>query len=315
MRKIGEIQTLELTNRFVDVLKAEAISSQFDQEGETCSIWIHNDDHLEKARERLQQFTENPDDPRFQAATKLANEFRKQEEKNRQQAIDNQVSMNKRWQAPSSRETPITTGLILFSILISLFLNFGQGHKRELTVKTVFISAYDFPHTFNGKTVSREKLIELRFKKGLPEIREKGHIWKLITPIFIHLGMMHLIFNMLWTYQLGRLIEQRKGTFRLLILVLLAALISNYMQFLWSGPSFGGMSGVVYALFGFVWMRGKLDPQSGFSLDPTTVLLMIGWLFACYFGLIGNVANTAHFMGILVGMSAGAYRPLLFKRR
>ncbi len=91
----------------------------------------------------------------------------------------------------------------------------------------------------------------------------------------------------------------------LLALVLGIAATSNIGQYLVSGPTFGGMSGVVFGLLGYIWMQGKFDPASGLELHPQTVMLMIGWFFLGLTGMIGNIANTAHGVGAVVGIAWG----------
>ena len=80
-----------------------------------------------------------------------------------------------------------------------------------------------------------------------------------------------------------------------------------------SGPFFGGMSGVVYALFGYVWIKGKYEPHLNMGVSQQTVLIMMVWLVICMVGLIGNVANMAHLVGLIVGVAA-AYAPIEFRR-
>jgi membrane associated rhomboid family serine protease len=138
----------------------------------------------------------------------------------------------------------------------------------------------------------------------LPEVR-RGELWRLITPIFIHFSWMHILFNMLWLKDLGSMIEARQGSGFLTIMVLVTAIASNLAQFLAVGPDFGGMSGVVYALMGYIWIRGKLDPGSGLFLHPSTVMMMIIWFFVCWTGAVGHVANFAHAGGLLAGMAWG----------
>src|SRR5690606_32056072 len=120
---------------------------------------------------------------------------------------------------------------------------------------------------------------------GLEPIRE-GQIWRLISPIFVHFGLLHLIFNLYMLSQLGTAIERRRGTAEFGLLVLVTALVSNLAQFalpdVFSVPSaragdgpFGGMSGVLYGLFGYAWMRSRYDPASGLWLHPQTVMLLM----------------------------------------
>ena len=68
---------------------------------------------------------------------------------------------------------------------------------------------------------------------------------------------------------------------------------------------FGGMSGVVYGLLGYIWIRGKYDASSNLFVHPQTVMMMIIWFFLCLIGLIGNVANTVHGIGLATGIIWG----------
>jgi GlpG protein len=139
----------------------------------------------------------------------------------------------------------------------------------------------------------------------LAEVRT-GQIWRLITPIFIHYGPLHLLFNMLWLSDLGSMIEKRQGPVKLALLVVVLAIVSNLGQYWVDGPFFGGMSGVVYGLFGYIWLRGQCDPASSLTLSPTTVWMMLAWYFLCLFGFVGHVANSAHTVGLVVGVLWGA---------
>ena len=76
---------------------------------------------------------------------------------------------------------------------------------------------------------------------------------------------------------------------------------------------FGGMSGVLYGLFGYLWMKGRFEPELGLALSPRLILLLIGWLFLCMTGVLGSVANTAHVAGLAVGMVIGV-APYLWRR-
>jgi membrane associated rhomboid family serine protease len=144
----------------------------------------------------------------------------------------------------------------------------------------------------------------IQWQAGLQEIRS-GQVWRLVAPIFIHLGLMHIFFNMFWLRDLGSMIEARQGSLWLAVLVTALGVVSNLAQYLVSGPDFGGMSGVVYGLVGYIWMRGKYDPASGLVLHPATLLMMVIWFFVCLAGLFGSVANMAHFAGLVMGIAWG----------
>jgi len=150
-----------------------------------------------------------------------------------------------------------------------------------------------------------------------------GQVWRLITPIFMHGDMRHLLFNMVGLFILGRLVESRRGSWRYVGLVLAAAVISNCAQyvrgFYW-GPfspnvvQFLGISGVVYGLFGYAWFKSMFDPSAGIFLSPMFIAFVLISLVLCISGVIGNIANTAHIAGLATG-AAIAYFPVLRRNR
>lgn len=184
----------------------------------------------------------------------------------------------------------VTATLIAISLFVALISNLGSNIQ---SIHILFMSEY---------------------RQGLSEIYS-GQAWRLFTPIFIHFGIVHIAFNLLWLYQLGSAVEQRQSSKRMLILVVLIALLSNLAQLLWSGPLFGGMSGVVYGLLGYIWVQGKFNPASGLWLDKNTTVMMLIWFIVCWMGLVGNIANMAHTIGLVCGVILGLlYSPQLLRK-
>jgi GlpG protein len=138
-------------------------------------------------------------------------------------------------------------------------------------------------------------------------LHTEGQYWRLLTPIFLHFGWLHITFNSLWMWELGGLIEQRLGSSVLCALVLVCGVGSNMAQHWYSGPSlFGGMSGVVYALLGFCWVYNTILPNRGLRMPPGIIVFMLVWLVFCMVGPteslgIGSIANAAHLGGLLLG--------------
>ena len=133
----------------------------------------------------------------------------------------------------------------------------------------------------------------------------RGQVWRLVTPAFLHFGPVHLICNLLWLMTLGRPLETLFGRIRYSLLVVVIAVASNIAEALADGVNFGGMSGVIYGLFGFVVVFARILPTRGLQLDPRTIRYMLIWLVLCFTGMLGPIANAAHVTGLLTGGAIG----------
>lgn len=148
-----------------------------------------------------------------------------------------------------------------------------------------------------------------------------GQWWRLVTPMLVHFGVLHLAMNSLWFWELGRRIEWRQGSAMLFGLTLLYSLVSNLAQYVFGGPAiFGGLSGVLYGLLGHCWLFQRLAPNPYFRLPPGVVGMMLVWLLVCLSGLIGalgfgEIANAAHVGGLVVGCATGVLGGLLARRQ
>ncbi len=144
-----------------------------------------------------------------------------------------------------------------------------------------------------------------------------GQYWRFITPVFLHFGWLHIVFNSLWLWELGAKVERVMGSLNMALLFLVIALVSNVSQFAFGGSGiFGGMSGVVYGLLGFSWVAPLLQPRWRIQPASTLMLFMVGWLVVCMVGLVqvlgfGAIANAAHLGGLLCGGMLGAAFGLL----
>jgi GlpG protein len=295
VRPIGEFDNEERASTFSGYLNYKGISCEVeeDDEGKSWTVWAHNEETLAKAIAEIHEFRQKPDASKY---AELAREAQKQEKKERK-IEGNKASrwreetLRDRWQDRNRRPGIMTMALII--TCAATFFVSKMGENTE-SVGTFYISEY----VHRG---AKDAPVYLAATQTvLPEVME-GQVWRVITPIFLHFGFLHLLFNMFWLHDLGSLIENRRGTGYFVAFILLAAIISNIAQYCVSGPSFGGMSGVVYGLFGYVWMKGKFDPGDGIEMNPSTVTIMLAWFALCFTGIFGHVANWAHAAGLAVG--------------
>jgi membrane associated rhomboid family serine protease len=131
----------------------------------------------------------------------------------------------------------------------------------------------------------------------------RGQLWRLLTSAFPHGNILHLLFNLYWTWTFGTLLEERLGHFKTLALFLLFAFVANGAEYAFLDGGIG-LSGIGYGLFGLLWILSRHDPRFANAVDPKTVLLFIGWFFFCILlTVMGSpIANIAHGVGALTGI-------------
>lgn len=135
----------------------------------------------------------------------------------------------------------------------------------------------------------------------------RGELWRLVTSIFPHLSLWHLLFNVYWLWIFGTLIEQEFGHLRTAFLILLFALGSSSFEFAFSAGGVG-LSGVGYGLFGLLWILSKRDQRFSDAIDNRTIQLFVAWFFLCIFTTLTKimpVANIAHGAGAVLGILTG----------
>jgi GlpG protein len=286
VRSIGHLPNEAQARLFSDYLVTKGIRNEVEAESDgTWLIWVREDEQLDAGRTMLEQFRRFPAAPEFARDAATADEVRRKEAEDEKQW--RRRVFNRQRVLPgirSYRAGVLSYALVVACVLVAVLSNFG---KDDTLLRHLFIS---YPAE-GDKTL-------------FPEVRA-GEVWRLWSPMIIHFGLPHILFNMMWLFQLGSMIESVHGTNRFAVLIAVFALGSNVLQYLFAGPFFGGMSGVNYGLIGYVWMRGKFDRGSGLHLDKPSVVMAIGWFFLCFTGWMGPIANYAHAGGLILGMAWG----------
>jgi GlpG protein len=322
MRLVGLIDDEPRARRLADYLLTLEIPAELrtQRDGTGWGVWVIREDQVEHARREFDAFLRAPDDPRYASAARPAQQLRKQADRREREHRRNTIELRGRLNTISALRCPVTHALILGSVVVALLTGVGADWRTLMPLyfsppvtEVVAVPIGD------GTTLSVPQKVER--SSGLDALR-RGQLWRLWTPMFIHYGWMHLIFNMSALYGLGGLIELRKGSLLLIALVLAASPVSFLAQYLWDvqrhgfdRPSLpGGMSGVVYALFGYAWMKSDYDPESDIRISSNAIVAMMLWLVLCMTGFLGPIANAAHVGGLVFGLCVGIAPHLIGRR-
>lgn len=136
------------------------------------------------------------------------------------------------------------------------------------------------------------------------QLTQPAQFWRWLTPIVLHFSLTHLVFNLCWWVLLGQKIEQYSSSATLLQLTISSAVMSNGLQLALAGPNFGGLSGVVYALFGYCWLYDRLKGTQYYPVTNGLAAFMLLWLALGFLDVLWlNMANWAHLGGLLCGLA------------
>jgi GlpG protein len=256
------------------VLLAKKIHCEVKAHDEEFEVWVERRVQLEEAQEILERFLQNPTADEFKV--KLVDTKR---QKTRAIKASYRKNFSRQYHLPL-----LSRSLILISIVVYILQQSMPGVEQHLMILPVW-----------GRVIAAT-----RFQAFLQYCLSEP--WRLVTPIFLHFSILHILFNCWWIYELGGLIEKKEKPLFFVTLVLLSAIGSNCLQYFVTGVSaFGGLSGVVYALFGYLWIMAKYNPMSGYWLRQDIVVWMLGWMALGFFGYF-NMANYGHLGGLLMGV-------------
>lgn len=249
---------------FSHYLKTQQIPNHISEEQDNYVIYC-DVAHLDKARVIFEQFIADPMNPKYQKAA---------------------------WHSAQATEVNDDEPPLL-DVLKSHFL----AHAGIVTL-SIFVICWAVYVLLN---LGLDKSI-FQFQDVASNATVLNQPWRILLPAFLHFSLLHIAFNTMWWWQIGGDIERVEGKWALLQLFLISAIVSNVGQYIVSGPYFGGLSGVVYAVVGYVWWAGWLAPQKGLQLSKPIVGFLLFWLLLGFANLLPvNVANTAHLLGLACG--------------
>lgn len=266
MYKLSELSNPRMAQAFVDYMATQGVELKLVPEQTHFSLYVVYQEQLRQAQQEFALFLDNPAQEKYLAAS---------------------------WQVAQPKSVPFS---------YPKFQGFSALWKRTggvtLTILCLTLAIFIAQNSPWGMTVFEW----LHFPE---QAQQQWQLWRWFSHALLHFSVVHIVFNSLWWWQLGSDIEHKLGVSRLLRLFLLSAACSGLAQFYSSGAYFGGLSGVVYALLGYLWLLGKRAPELGVAVPNGIARFMLLWLVIGYIQPFIPIANEAHLFGLIVGLVLG----------
>ncbi|MCB9612016.1 MAG: rhomboid family intramembrane serine protease [Sandaracinus sp.] len=277
---------MRMLHLFDDARAAETLSDALYADGVETSVretregqhalWVHDESQMDAAKAMLARFEASPADPIFEERKRAARAQRKAEEAREKKSRHRVEKM--RDQLARAEATPfVTYGIMAFSVGLYFLVEARPEIGRAM-----------LPYG-EGFTITEAILNGLMTKP-----------WTFFSPVFVHGGLLHLIFNVLWIRDLGSAMERVHSSLRMFGATLLFGVGGVITELYWSHAPAVGLSGVVYGLLGYLYVRGKYDPGFPIRVPRSTMLWMMAWFVLCFVPGF-RVANGAHTAGLVLG--------------
>ncbi len=186
--------------------------------------------------------------------------------------------MNNKWNRQLNniqRKPFITYGILAINVMMYLIMTFNGGSENPWTL--------------------------IYFGAKVNELIVLGEWWRLITPTFLHIGIMHLILNSLIIYYLGSQLEHLIGNFRYLLLYLSSAMMGNAASFAMNNSISAGASTAVFGLFASTIVLAKLYPYHANIQNLSRSYLALIIINVLLGFLNSSIDNAGHIGGLLGG--------------
>ena len=261
---------------FSRLLASQGIRHRISEESGKQVLWVESEAVADAVRHAFEQWRQQPD---------LLNELNQQWETQAANARPVYGTLNGVFRQIYSM--PITATLTLLCLLVAVVSVLGSQVGR---VEFLFYPLLD-----------PRGLLPL-----LADIDSLSDALRTLTPMLLHFGELHLIFNLLWLWYFGKQLEPIHPRWLFLLLIVLLSFISNTAQYLvLEYNNFGGMSGVVYGLVGYAWIIHNLMPRSRLLLNNSMFVVFVAAMVLMEVFAGSFIATAAHVGGLIAGLLLG----------
>lgn len=279
MHLLAKFKNVRAAYAFADYLNVQGITCEVTVSQGQAVIHLHDRAQLAKAELELRAFLHHPTDKKYLSAS-----WEKADTNINRENIGEAYELGGGQAAKRWAETGAFTKFIIATCAL-VFLITAFGADQKMVSYFFFFSRWE-------------------------DVFDLSQIWRWVSPVFLHFGFLHFTFNLLWWWDIASLIEGMQGSARLFNIFMMLAIIPNLVQFSVNGHLFGGLSGVVFGVLGYVWVYGQVRQDYPLQMRPVIVLMMLIWLLVGFTGVLDNVigpmANEVHLAGLVCGGLLGA---------
>jgi rhomboid protease GluP len=154
---------------------------------------------------------------------------------------------------------------------------------------------------WSGGSTNPEVLI--RYGAKFNPLIWEGEWWRFFTPIFLHIGFLHLLMNTFALYYLGMMVERLYGSWRFFCIYMIAGFFGTLGSFLFTSSLSAGASGAIFGLFGALLYFGTVYRHLFFETIGTNIISLI--IINLLFGIVvPGIDNAGHIGGLIGGFLA-----------
>tara|TARA_Y100000310_G_scaffold1683_1_gene2132 strand:+ start:1712 stop:2269 length:558 start_codon:yes stop_codon:yes gene_type:complete len=144
-----------------------------------------------------------------------------------------------------------------------------------------------------------------------------GEVWRFVSAIFVHGGLVHLMYNLFALALFGSILEKFIGGKKFLLVFFLSGIIANIIAVNYYASSLGA-SGAVYGILGVLVVIKPLMMVWAMGFPMPMFIAGVLWVLGGVFGLFdptGNTGHIAHLGGIGVGFIIGIFYRIIRKKK
>lgn len=244
--------------------------------GEVMDIKKRNQKNIETFRQAFEQLQENYTTEDIDRWTQQLQQINEE-----QQQIQKQIAqiMTQRSPRPVVTFTIVALNVLVFILMTIKGINLFSPEAMQIL---------DWGGNMSARTLS-------------------GEWWRLFTSLFVHIGIIHLVVNMLALLIAGIYLESLIGSGRFLLAYLCTGVVASLTSIWWHDPPLvsAGASGAIFGIYGvfLALLTTRLLPGSVRNQLLTSVLIMV--FYNLVYGLKSGVDNAAHIGGLISGLLIG----------